>query len=101
MILKSLTFFTQNPRNSFKHLGLEMAQQSIAVIEESTKVQSKLVKKIKRGEVGINPYFTVFRNPQVSRDRWKTEMPKEDQMRVMEIVKDTEVFAIGAEKGLW
>ncbi|MEO1689951.1 MAG: sulfotransferase [Cyanobacteria bacterium J06631_6] len=86
----------------FQHLGLSMTQKSVEFIAESTNTSSSSSpSSVKRGELGINSYFTVFRDPQKSRDRWKTEMPKEDQQRVKEIVADSEVFRFGVEKRLW
>ena len=83
----------------FQHFNLTMSEESVAFIEEST--QKSLTSAIKRGEVNMNQYFTVFRDPKVSRDRWKEEMSEEDRMRVMQIVKDSPEFALGAEKGFW
>ncbi|NEP08673.1 MAG: sulfotransferase [Symploca sp. SIO2C1] len=83
----------------FSHFGLNMAQESVSFIEESTSTSS--APRMKRGEIGINQYFTVFRDSKVSRDRWKQEMSTEDQQRVMKIVKNSPVFALAAEQGLW
>lgn len=83
----------------FQHFNLTMSEESVAFIEEST--QKSLSSAIKRGEVKMNQYFTVFRDPKVSRDRWKEEMSPEEQMRVMQIVQDSPEFALGAEKGFW
>ncbi|MBE9047211.1 sulfotransferase domain-containing protein [Pleurocapsales cyanobacterium LEGE 10410] len=83
----------------FQHLGLDMTPESAAFIEESTNNSSS--SRIKRGEVGINSYFTVFRDPKIARDRWKKEMSQEDRTRVMEIVQDSIAFSFGAERGLW
>ena len=83
----------------FQHFGLDMTPESAAFIDESTRNSPS--SRIKRGEVGINPYFSVFRDPKTARDRWKEEMSTEDRNRVMEIVKDSEAFAFGAERGLW
>lgn len=83
----------------FQHFNLTMPEEAIAFIEESS--QKSLTSAIKRGEVSMNKYFTVFRDPKVARDRWKEEMSPEDRMRVMDIVKDSPEFALGAEKGFW
>ncbi|NET57408.1 MAG: sulfotransferase [Symploca sp. SIO2E6] len=83
----------------FSHFGLNMAQESVSFIKESTTTSP--VSRMKRGEIGINQYFTVFRDPKISRDRWQKEMSQEDQEGVMEIVKNSPAFAIGAEPGLW
>ena len=83
----------------FQHFNLTMPEESVAFIEEST--QKSLKSAIKRGEVNMNQYFTVFREPKISRDRWKEEMSQEDQMRVMQIVQNSQEFALGVERGFW
>lgn len=83
----------------FQHFALDMTSESIAFIEEST--QSSSSSRIKSGEVGIDPYFSVFRDPKISRDRWKEEMSPEDQTRVRKVVEDSKAFAIGAKQNLW
>ncbi|MGK7938517.1 MAG: sulfotransferase domain-containing protein [Xenococcaceae cyanobacterium] len=83
----------------FQHFKLEMPAESVAFIEESS--NKSLTSAIKRGEVNMNQYFTIFRDTKAARDRWKEEMSEEDQMRVMQIVKDSPEFALGAEKGFW
>lgn len=83
----------------FHHLGLEIAKESVAFIEESTNGSS--VSRLKRGEVGINPYFTVFRDSKVAQNSWKNDMLKENIMEVMGIVKDSNVFTMIADRGLW
>ena len=86
-------------REVFQHFNLTMPEESVAFIEEST--QKSLTSAIKRGEVNMNQYFTVFRDPKIARDRWKEEMSPEDRTRVMQIVKDSPEFALGAESGFW
>ena len=83
----------------FQHFGLDITPESIAFIEEST--QSSSSSRIKSGEIGINPYFTVFRDPKVACERWKKEMPQEDQMKVKEVVRDSEAYSVGIKQGLW
>ncbi|MCP2727413.1 sulfotransferase domain-containing protein [Limnofasciculus baicalensis] len=83
----------------FHHLGLEIAKESLKFIEES--MRASPISRLKRGEVGINPYFTVFRDSQVAQSRWKNDMQKEDITGVMEIVKDSNVFTMIADQGLW
>lgn len=83
----------------FQHFNLTMPEEAIAFIEESS--NKSLKSAIKRGQVNMNKYFTIFRDRKVARDRWKEEMSPEDQMRVMEIVKDSPEFSFGVEKGFW
>ena len=83
----------------FNHLGLEMTRETASFIEEST--QSSQASRIKRGEIGINQYFTVFRDSKVACNAWKDEMPPEDRMGAMKIVRDSNPFVFAAEQNLW
>ena len=83
----------------FTHFGLTMTQQSVEFIEQST--QSSLTSKIKRGEIGMNKYFSVFRDSSSCRGRWKQELSAEDIQRVMQIIQDSKGYALGAATGLW
>ena len=82
----------------FNHFRLEMTPQSITFIEESTKNSS--TSRIKTGEVGINSYFTVFRDSNFSCDRWKQEMPFEEQAKVLKIVEGSNAFSLYAKDDL-
>ena len=64
-------------------------------------VQSKQVSLLKRGEMGVNRYFSVFRDPRESRDGWKRGMPVGDIDRVMDVVCDSEAFEFGLKSGTW
>ena len=84
----------------FNHFGLEMSPQSVSFIEESTSGQSLLL-RLKRGEIWMNSYFSVFRDPKVASNSWKDEMPRESREQVMEVVRDSKAFEFGATQGLW
>ena len=81
------------------HFGLTMTSQCLEFIEQSS--QSSMSSKIKRGEIGINQYFSVFRNSRSSRERWKQEFSAEDTQRVMRIIQNSKGYALGAATGLW
>ena len=83
----------------FEHFNLSLTQDTVSFIEDSTHTTNDL--RQKRGEIGINPYFSVFRNSQAVCDKWKEEMPAEEQARVMKIVGDSKAFKMAAEQGLW
>ena len=83
----------------FEHFNLSLTQDTVSFIEDSTQTTNDLWQK--RGEVGINPYFSVFRDSQAVCDRWKEEMPAEDRARVMKIVSDSKAFQMAAEQGVW
>lgn len=81
------------------HFQLSMSQQTRRFLEQST--QSKQVSLLKRGEMGVNRYFSVFRDPRESRDGWKRGMPVGDIDRVMDVVCDSEAFEFGLKSGTW
>ena len=81
------------------HFGLSMTSQCLEFIEQSS--QSSMSSKIKRGEIGINQYFSVFRNSRSSSIRWKQEFSAEDIARVMQITQHSKGYALGAATGLW
>ncbi|MGL5078013.1 MAG: sulfotransferase domain-containing protein [Waterburya sp.] len=83
----------------FTHFGLSMNSQSQKFIEQST--ENSMTSKIKKGEIGINQYFSIFRDSQSCRDRWKQELAVEDIKRIMEIIQDSQSYALGVATGLW
>ncbi|MBE9042053.1 sulfotransferase domain-containing protein [Oscillatoriales cyanobacterium LEGE 11467] len=83
----------------FRHFGLSLTQETVSFIEDSTDKTSKMGQK--RGEIGIDPYFSVFRNSQVACNKWKKQMPAEDRARVIEIVRDSKPFKMAANRGFW
>ncbi|MEB3359661.1 MAG: sulfotransferase [Synechococcales bacterium] len=83
----------------FHHLGLPLSTESRIFIEESTLQAS--ARPVQRGEVGINRYFTVFRDPKAACNKWKQQMPATMRDRVMAIVGPSQSFAAGQQQGLW
>ena len=94
---------TEDPINVsqdiFSHLGLKMESQSIDFIKESTGMSADSTSK--RTELLTNPYFSVYRNPKIARDRWKTEISDENRREIIEIVSESQIFQMGMQKGLW
>ena len=84
-----------------KHFGLEITKEVSRFIAESTQQKFSRLYRLKRGELGINPYFSIFRDPTASRDKWKTTMSPEQKNEVLEIVKDSPVFLEGCNLGWW
>jgi hypothetical protein len=83
----------------FTHFGLSMDSQVEKFLEQST--EYSMASRIKRGEIGINQYFSIFRNSQSCRDRWKQELSPEDINRIMPIVQHSQGYALGTATGLW
>ena len=83
----------------FSHFGLKMESQSIDFINESTGISAASFSK--QTELLTNPYFSVYRNPKTSRDRWKTEISEENRRQIIEIVSESKIFQMGVQQGLW
>ncbi|MGF1498175.1 MAG: sulfotransferase [Elainellaceae cyanobacterium] len=83
----------------FRHLGLPLSAESRMFIEESTLQAS--ASPAQRGEVGIDRYFTVFRDPKAACNKWKHQMPVEMRDRVMAVVGPSRSFTVGQQQGLW
>jgi len=82
-------------RRVFAHLGLEMTDATGAYIDASTSGQSHRKSMWTRG------YFSTFRDTRAVMDRWKSEMPAEQQARVLAIVRDSAAFRLGVERAGW
>ena len=70
-----------------------MESQSIDFIKESTGISAASFSK--QTELLTNPYFSVYRNPKTSRDRWKTEISEENRRQIIEIVSESKIFQMG------
>lgn len=55
----------------------------------------------RRSEIGTNKYFSVFRDPLVAMNSWKTALSAEQRMEVLEIVRDSPVFEQGVQEAQW
>jgi len=75
----------------FAHLGLELGdatREFIAASERGSAYPARLA----YGEIGMNDYFSVFRDSRVTRDRWRDEVDPKDQARVMRLVENSTAF---------
>lgn len=82
-----------------EHLGLPMHPQVDAFLAHST--APRLVTRLWHGEIGINPYFSVFRDPRETVDRWKSTLPADERRQIMDIVEDSPGFRFGREHAGW
>ena len=86
-------------RRVLEHLGLDLADQVRGFIQESTS-PSRLV-RLRRGDMFVNSYFSVYRNPHESMSYWRRQMPVEAREQVLEIVRDSPAYAHTARSGAW
>jgi hypothetical protein len=80
----------------FQHFGLDFSKQTLQYIEG---LQQKTPSRLR--EVGIKSYFSVFRNPALTKDKWKQEMSLENQQRVFQLIQDSAAFQECATLGRW
>ena len=83
----------------FEHFGFDFAESSRKFIRMS--MGANRWSRLWYGEIGINPYFSVFRDPRQGRDRWKREMSPVDQRRVQELFEDSDAFRALRAGGFW
>ncbi len=84
----------------FNHFGLELGPESKNFLEETTQGTSNGNRNRYEGNF-INPYFSVFRDPKVSRDKWKTQLSSEQQKGIMAIVEKTAAFQLISNQAFW
>lgn len=83
----------------FEHFELDFAESSRRFIQMS--MGASRWSRLRHGEIGIDPYFSVFRDPRDGRDRWKKEMPLADQTRVLELLEGSQAFQAMKSRGIW
>jgi len=86
-------------RRVFDHFGLDFAETSRKFIRMS--MGGSRWGRLRALEIGVDQYFSVFRNPRMSRDRWKNEMALADRRRVLELFESSAVFRGVQAGGSW
>lgn len=81
----------------FSQFRLEMSDQTAAFLTQSGK--PSLWKRIRGGELGVNSYFSVFRDSSKVADAWKTDMPPDAAREVLEMVEDCPAYTLGVDHG--
>ena len=72
------------------HFGLALTPATRQFIDRS--MHGSGLGKLAYGEVGVDAYFSVFRDPRATRDRWRHELTADDQARVLHLVEDSPAF---------
>lgn len=83
-----------------EHLGLSMTDDVESFIE-ATMDGPRLRTRLRYGEVGVKPYFSVFRHPSESIDRWQQTLDDEQQADVLRLVAGSPAYLSGRGRGLW
>ena len=86
----------------FAHFGLDFAQQTKDFLRESTTAGARSrLGALRHGEFGINSYFSVFRDSNEAKDKWKKQLSEDDQRRVLKLVEESDVYRLAADRGVW
>jgi hypothetical protein len=78
------------------HLGLAADPQVDAFVAASTDPAARGLR-----EPGIRRYFSVFRNPLDSMDKWRRDLDASTRREILEIVEDSPVFQLGVAEADW
>jgi hypothetical protein len=78
------------------HLGLAADPQVDAFVAASTDPAARGLR-----EPGIRRYFSVFRNPLDSMDKWRRDLDDSTRREILEIVEESPVFQRGVAEADW
>jgi len=81
----------------FRYLGLALAAQTVAFIEELESLESTNPRSFDARD----PYFSVQRSPRLQRDRWKTDIANEQRRQIEAIVEPSWAFETLAALAPW
>jgi Sulfotransferase family len=82
------------------HFGLAVTREVQKFIEDSTKPASSF-SDARRGVLGVNSYFRVYRDSVSAREGWKATMPDDIKRQVLDVVQDSSVWKTVTDAGLW
>ncbi len=92
------TYPEQVTARIFEHLGLDVHEQVSTFVHQSVHPPAE---GERRADGWANAYFTVYRDPIASRDKWKHKISSEDRAAVMGVVEASPAYAYGATRGMW
>ncbi len=87
-------------RTLLAHFGLEYSAQTERFVDFLLGMDSAGQGARPRTGWG-DRYFSVYRNPRLQKDAWKSRMSREDRRKVEEIVRDSPAFEYCATLGNW
>lgn len=79
-------------RRIFEHCGLEFTEQTQRFLELSTSGSEN--RRNPYGDSGGGKYFSVFRNPRHSMNKWKDQLRTEEIDAILDIVRDSPAFEV-------
>ena len=81
---------------TLRFLSLELTAGVERFIEETTRPSRRGIR-----EIGIHRYFSVFRDPTKSVDRWRKTITREQQADIVSLVEESPVYRMGRERARW
>lgn len=86
-------------REVFRHFEIEFVDQVEEFISKST--GSNLNSPAGLNELTQNSYFSVFRDPVESMNKWKDKLEKNDRDEIMGIFAESEIIELYFSQGYW
>ncbi len=86
-------------KHAFAHFEIPFHEQTERFVRDSTRPEED--PDLRSDNARKDDYFNVFRNPEVSMNKWKTRMSPEQQTAVLEIVEDSPAYRYGREHADW
>jgi len=83
----------------FDHFGIAMHDAVLSFIEQST--TSDQTARRASGESFVKDYFSVFRSPAESIDKWKTQLTAAQQREILDIVEPSDAWRFYHNLGHW
>lgn len=84
---------------AFEHLGLNPSEQTRRLLEAMSSPNSAARRA--HGDRWVNDYFSVFRDPRDSAEKWKKQLPKESVTEIFGAVESSPAFTRCAAIGNW
>jgi len=78
----------------YNHLGLDMPAQAKEIIDRFENTPSSK-------EIGVNPYFSVFRNPLESMNKWKLQLDNDSISDIRHIAEQAEAYKLFHKHWEW
>ncbi len=82
------------------HFGLEMHADVERFIEATISGPS-LRTRVEHGEIGIKPYFSVFRDPGESANKWRKQLSHTQITEIEHVLEGSRAWASGRSRNLW
>jgi hypothetical protein len=86
----------ERARAIFDFLGLPFHAQTEQFLHESTGGHPR-----RRGDRLVNRYFSVYRDPLESMNRWRKALSASDRRSIEEVLEDCEIYRTIADQGHW